>query len=613
MGALADKYRAKPASLAAKYRANPATPVETDRAPLEASDLAAPARVTRDPLLKALDPYIGKDSQGGAIARGIVQGGTLGFGDELMGAIDAAAAGNAVLEVDPAVNPNGPAISKSWGAAQPAGTKPIIPESVPEAPSDEETYRRMRDRYRADNDASRRAFPKTYMGGEIAGGLAVPIPGGAAVKGAGILAKAKAAAPGAAALGAAYGLGSSEAELTDSKLDPMGAAKDAAVGAGFGAASTVPGAILGRGLDKLSARFGKVADDASAKAVGLRPGITNAAEQLGMTADDMRDLGRAAREEGLIPVFGSKEAVGKRAAGKMATEGQRIGEVYDELQKSGVAPDFAGIALDASKNIGAKNARDASGALIRDHLNRPVRVQTPLAPDQVRNMRDANKHIHDFVAAGEGPSPGGWDTVREMKSRAQKAVSQQWDVPLEEELFKDAVRGTTRGIENRVGGIVGPTQQAKLLDANRGYGLGADVSDLAEKAATREQALKSPSLGWGITTGLVSGGGAATMYGPGAGGAALALGVAMPFIKRLWERRGPAGVDKALALLEQKITAGARLPGATVRTAGAADPLEAHREAMSDPAYAAEVEAFLEQAADGGTPASKAITDRFGR
>lgn len=246
MGALADKYRAKP-SLAAKYRVAPAD--ATDPLPAPEGDA-----------LDALKP----DRPLGATMQGVVQGGTLRFGDEIMGAVDtqqelAKRVRQSVgledpdpSEAQPAVNPNTPEIRKSWGPAQPAGTAPGIPEdsTPPPKPGIAETYRALRDGYRADNATAKKAHPVLHGGAEFVTGAALPVPGSGLMKGAPLVAKMGLGAAQAAGLGAGYSLGGSEKEDFGEMRDD--ALKDAAAAAPLGAG----GALVGHFLGKLGERFG---------------------------------------------------------------------------------------------------------------------------------------------------------------------------------------------------------------------------------------------------------------------------------------------------------------------------------------------------------------------
>ncbi len=207
----------------------------------------------------------------GAAMGGTQQGVTLGFGDELTGAagVSEELANRAaevvglkdrpVVDADPSRNPNGPEIKKSWGASQPAGNKPIIPETATDPrKSLADIYLRIRDRDRDHNKASAEAQPLAFGGGELAGGLAAPIPGSGLMKGAPLAAKMGLGAAQAGGMGAMYGLGKSEAsDLEGMKNEALDTGLKAAP---FGAA----GAAVGHGLGKLGERFGARAEEVKA-------------------------------------------------------------------------------------------------------------------------------------------------------------------------------------------------------------------------------------------------------------------------------------------------------------------------------------------------------------
>lgn len=115
--------------------------------------------------------------------RGLKQGATFGFGDEITGALESALTSK--------------------------------------------TYKQARDEARANDAAAAEANPLTYGAGEIGGGLATTLATGGAAGG------ALAGLKGAALAGAAYGAGSSDADLTEG--DVGGLARDTAIGAGVGA------------------------------------------------------------------------------------------------------------------------------------------------------------------------------------------------------------------------------------------------------------------------------------------------------------------------------------------------------------------------------------------
>lgn len=96
----------------------------------------------------------------------------------------------------------------------------------------DKTYAQARDESRAAYEAAKNANPNTYLTGELGGGVATAfIPGLNLAKGASL---AKMAAQGAG-IGAAAGLGSSVADLTEGDIG--GAIADTAIGAGLGLAA----------------------------------------------------------------------------------------------------------------------------------------------------------------------------------------------------------------------------------------------------------------------------------------------------------------------------------------------------------------------------------------
>lgn len=126
-----------------------------------------------------------------SLGRGALQGISLGYADEITGAIEAALT--------------------------------------------DKTYTQSRDEARASNSKAQEANPWTYGAGELGGGVATLLVPGAAGVGAGL--------KGAAALGAAGALGSSNADLTKGEVG--GALLDTAIGGTIGAVANkvVPAAV----------------------------------------------------------------------------------------------------------------------------------------------------------------------------------------------------------------------------------------------------------------------------------------------------------------------------------------------------------------------------------
>lgn len=160
----------------------------------------APAPFNPDAFLAANPEPAAPVGIGESLARGGFQGVTLGFGDELSGAVRSLINGT--------------------------------------------SYQAERDAARGANKGAQEAHPFAYGGAELAAGLATPIPGLGAIKGAGIAAHAARAA----LAGGVAGLGSSEADLT--KGDFGGAVHDTIQSALIGSAIGMVGGKIGQKLGK---------------------------------------------------------------------------------------------------------------------------------------------------------------------------------------------------------------------------------------------------------------------------------------------------------------------------------------------------------------------------
>lgn len=118
-------------------------------------------------------------------------------------------------------------------------------------------YSKIRDNVRQTHAEAEEAQPGASIVGELAGSLVLPVPGLAAVKGAGFAAKAAAMAKTGAKAGAIAGLGLSDADLTKGELGE--AARDTAGGALLGGATGAGLQAIGTGLTTAAKGAGKIA------------------------------------------------------------------------------------------------------------------------------------------------------------------------------------------------------------------------------------------------------------------------------------------------------------------------------------------------------------------
>lgn len=237
-------------------------------------------------------------------ARGAWQGGTLGFADE------AEAAARAV---------GGLLTGEGWD------------------------YSGRRDKIRDEYAAAEAANPAAFRAGQVVGGV-----GTALIPGLGIGKGLAGAIKTGAAVGAAQGLGESEADLTEGELGE--AARDVALGAGVGAGAGAVGHGFARGVGAVASRVAGRAGRGVAAAEGeeaAKQALRQAqreASAMGKyrsavqgASRDLEVLGREAAElpEGTVKrqaseFLGSPEGVAVReqvAANKLATAPERISEM----------------------------------------------------------------------------------------------------------------------------------------------------------------------------------------------------------------------------------------------------------------------------------------------
>lgn len=162
-----------------------------------------------------------------AAGYGMGQGVTLGFADEINAGIGAV--GEKVLD---AVHGN-------------PYSKPI-----------DDIYREERTSERNRFAKAKEENPAMFMGGEIIGSLAIPVPGGPAAKGATLGAKALRGAAQGAAMGGAMAAGASKADLTEGEM--AGLAEDVGEGAAFGGAFGGALPVVAEGVSKFADKAGNL-------------------------------------------------------------------------------------------------------------------------------------------------------------------------------------------------------------------------------------------------------------------------------------------------------------------------------------------------------------------
>lgn len=250
-------------------------------APPAAVDLT---KVSDDDLLKLRNQAVNtarpKTAVGESFLRGAAQGASLGFADEIT------AAGEALLSP--------------------------------------KTYKESLAESRANYDAAQADNPKTYIGGNLVGGVATSlIPGVGLAKGATVAANLGRAA----VLGGVAGAGTSTADPTSSPEGLKQFGTDVAKGAAIGGLAQGGFSLLGKGATALKpSELRKFSNVKGLKAMGF-----TGKELRRMTEAEKQQLGNFGHENGLVKAFGSLDEIGEKAAGLKKKAGEEIGDALNSV------------------------------------------------------------------------------------------------------------------------------------------------------------------------------------------------------------------------------------------------------------------------------------------
>ncbi len=214
-------------------------------------------------------------------ARGLAQGASMGFSDELTGALESALT--------------------------------------------DKSYEQARDEARANNAKAKKDNPLSYGAGEVGGGVATAlIPGMNIAKGASL---GKAVLQGGlqgAGMGGAYGLGNSEADnVRDMALDT---GKGALVGGTIGAAAGALTPVAGKFKDYLGNKLRGGAEDLAVNATGAT-GV-----QSSKFADD---AGRQLLDRKMVRPFDNSKNISDRLTGEMTKANSMIDDALKGLDAQG--------------------------------------------------------------------------------------------------------------------------------------------------------------------------------------------------------------------------------------------------------------------------------------
>lgn len=465
----------------------------------------------------AQPPAASGPSQAQSALHGAGQSVSMGFGDELTGASAAAAAKLSQLTDYLARTAPGRAVTRALIGGAAAGMPDALIDQAGQAAREKsrrdvlggntpgEAYDAMRDFARAQDRATEKANPKSFYGGMVGGAVLAPpvfkapaMPNTLRVLGKAI----PRATPGgsfavnalpAAGNAALSGAGASESETLGGVV--ADAAKAAPLGAAIG--GTI-GAGLERGVPWVQEATKGLAEDMALRAVGVRAGISNILRSMGYgTAEEGRELGRAALDEGVIPVFGKAEDV-RRNAETLIPQRHAVSQGLLEQAEDAAARARENHAL-SREGVGraAENIRNqplfnwwrATGGA-RDALREGQDLG--LTATAQRGTRSAQRFASDIESeatrASENPAGFGFLRANKLKQDMQKGINYgQNSTSLSIEADRRVAASLRKSIEDQAAeALQDPTAAQALRTANKRTGQLIDIEKLAANRATEQ-------------------------------------------------------------------------------------------------------------------------------
>lgn len=337
-----------------------------------------------------------------AVVAGFGQGASFGFADELRGSLAGISQEGARVGRDLSTTDIGRAVRR-WRENLPKEVPDAVVDAISEQIADEfgekylglvprskggkgidtttvgtgaETaYAKGRDLARQENANLQERSPVAFGAGELAGAVAVPLPGGAPAEGLGKLGKAGFRAAQGATLGGAYSLGKSEAETGSELL------KDVGIGAGAGAVfSPVVGGITDVGGYALS-RFATIR---TLRGAGIDP--KSVIPVAGKTLQEAQaELAEVIRREEIVRPARDLVNPPKSAADIKARVDPKLSEAETtlankEIESYGdVASEIPASLMDVSDRMLTKYALDTNTGKFLDPVTKQA-VETALKP-----------------------------------------------------------------------------------------------------------------------------------------------------------------------------------------------------------------------------------------
>ncbi len=301
-------------------------------------------------------------------------------------------------------------------------------------------YRDHRDAYRKEDEELRKENPKSFVGGEVGGGIASSfIP----VLGAGKAATSGARALQAAKLGLIGGSGSSESDLTKGEVG--GVAKDAAI-------SGLLSGGLTRGVEGLGQLPGALRGKAEKLAVAATGATRNQAEKFAPNA------GRELLDRGLVQAFDSPASIAERAKKLMAEQGKKISN-----------------ALSAADTKGVKVSPERVLQKVRESIEK-LKQKGAGHADQVRAMEKMAEDLSESI----GKNPVSLSVLESQKRSFGKNTN--WADP-DKALAKKGIYRTLRDTSEDELSTALPETADSFKEGKKVWGLVDPIQEAAERRA----------------------------------------------------------------------------------------------------------------------------------
>lgn len=348
-------------------------------------------------------------------ALGLGQGSTMGFGDEAAGVVGAAI--DSILSDE---------------------SKPFV-----------DRYREARDYARGLNSKAQSENPVLYGAGEIAGGIASSAPFGASAG----------TVKGATALGGAYGLGGSDADLT--RGDVGQAAMDTAKGAAIGGGTAAAMKYFPKIAKILGGKLKEGSEETALKALGGNKAAFQDQIKRGT------NLGRNALDEGIIGPFSGTEKMLERSQLLKQRGGNVMDEAFRQADEVGKAFNPWDVATDFYKS---------NGEFYKSPINRDLTNQLENTIETMRMRGNQPISLREAQGLKDELSRVGYP-----KGKAPLAPSDK------QLLAQDAVRSVKEGITSAADSLLGEEGKQLLQQGRRQYGTGKGAEQLLTGKLAAEQ------------------------------------------------------------------------------------------------------------------------------